>query len=329
MNLEFSLAELALIISAIIWAADYWHFEPKRKQDNKNKSAEEIKDPLIFMLARLVFIFSLVLVVIRFSPDFSLVLAIAIIVSGTIWAADKWFFASRRIQKYEQEKHQGIESEIVEPPVVEFSRFIFPVVLIVFILRGFIAEPFRIPSGSMLPTLEVGDFILVSKFNYGVRLPVINKKIIELGNPERGDVVVFRYPENPSIDYIKRVIGVPGDEIGYYNKVLYINGKMAEQQPIGDYAAGFYNFKRITEKLPDPELDHNILVSDLQAASDFVLVVPAKSYFVMGDNRDNSRDSRVWGFVPDENLVGRAFFVWMSWEWKHWPKWHRVGSVIR
>ena len=142
-------------------------------------------------------------------------------------------------------------------------------------------------------------------------------------------MVVFRYPENPSIDYIKRVIGVPGDEIGYYNKVLYINGKIAEQQPKGDYPFGYYNFKRSNEHLPDTGVKHDIIVSDLQPASDFVLLVPENRYFVMGDNRDNSRDSRVWGFVPDENLVGRAFFVWMSWEFGNWPKWHRIGNGIK
>jgi len=259
--------------------------------------------------------------------DFSLVLAIVALVSGSIWGIDKWLFAAKR-------SHENIENEMGEkltnePAVVEFSRFIFPVVLIVFLLRGFIAEPFRIPSGSMLPTLEVGDFILVSKFNYGIRIPVINKKVIDFAIPERGDVIVFRYPENPSIDYIKRVIGVPGDEIGYYNKVLHINGKRAGQQPKGDYAASFHNFKKMSEKLPSPEVNHNILVSNMQAPSDFILTVPDNSYFVMGDNRDNSRDSRVWGFVPDENLVGRAFFVWMSWEWGNWPKWGRVGTVIK
>lgn len=259
--------------------------------------------------------------------DFSLVLAIVAFVSGIIWGIDKWFFAPKRsVENIENEKGEILTNE---PAFVEFSRFIFPVVLIVFLLRGFIAEPFRIPSGSMLPTLEVGDFILVSKFNYGIRIPVINKKIIDVAIPDRGDVIVFRYPENPSIDYIKRVIGVPGDEIGYYNKILHINGKIAAQQPKGDYAASYYNFKNMSEKLPDPEVNHNILVSNLQAPSDFVLTVPDNSYFVMGDNRDNSRDSRVWGFVPDENLVGRAFFVWMSWEWGNWPKWGRVGTVIK
>ncbi len=251
--------------------------------------------------------------------DFSLILAVLIAVSGSIWAIDSWFFAAKRQTGADDSK---------EPAVVEFSRFIFPVVLIVFLLRGFIAEPFRIPSGSMLPTLEIGDFILVSKFSYGIRIPVLNKKVIELGKPERGDVIVFRYPENPSIDYIKRVIGVPGDEIAYYNKILYINGKMAKQQPVGDYSAGFLQYTRLTETLPEPAVRHDILHSASQAAADFVVVVPENGYFVMGDNRDNSRDSRFWGFVPDENLVGRAFFVWMSWEWGDWPDWKRVGTVI-
>ncbi len=254
--------------------------------------------------------------------DFSLILAILILVSGIIWAADAWFFAPRRSGA------ENAAEEIKEPAIVEFSRFIFPVVLIVFVLRGFIAEPFRIPSGSMLPTLEIGDFILVSKFSYGIRIPVINRKIIDLGKPERGDVIVFRYPENPSIDYIKRVIGVPGDEIAYYNKILYINGKMAEQQPVGPYAGGFLQYQRLTETLPDPKLKHDILHASSQAAQDFILTVPENGYFVMGDNRDNSRDSRYWGFVPDENLLGRAFFVWMSWEFGHWPKWRRIGTVI-
>ncbi|MDX1286339.1 MAG: signal peptidase I [Draconibacterium sp.] len=259
--------------------------------------------------------------------DFSLVLVIVTLVSGAIWAIDYWFLAAKRQEtgSGDSENQDGVK----EPAIVEFAKFLFPVVLIVFLLRGFIAEPFRIPSGSMLPTLEIGDFILVSKFNYGIRLPVLNKKIIETGDPERGDVVVFRYPENPSIDYIKRVIGVPGDEIGYYNKVLYINGKIAGQQPKGDYPFGYYNFKRSIENIPGPNVKHDIIVSDLQPASDFVLIVPENSYFVMGDNRDNSRDSRVWGFVPDENLVGRAFFVWMSWEFGNWPKWHRIGNGIQ
>ena len=269
--------------------------------------------------------------------DFSLVLFIITVVSGLIWLIDVKFIHSAAKSdedeidsgKNTKPMMEGIWTTFVSfKALAEFSRFIFPVVLIVFLLRGFIAEPFRIPSGSMLPTLEIGDFILVSKFNYGIRLPVLNQKVIETGTPEKGDVVVFRYPENPSIDYIKRIIGVPGDEIGYYNKVLYINGKMAEQQSKGDYPFGGISFRRLVEKKPGSELKHDIIVTDLAPASDFVLVVPENSYFVMGDNRDNSRDSRVWGFVPDQNLVGKAFFVWMSWEWGNWPKWHRIGSVI-
>jgi signal peptidase I len=139
-------------------------------------------------------------------------------------------------------------------------------------------------------------------------------------------VIVFRYPENPSVDYIKRVVGVPGDEIAYLNKVLYINGKKIEQEPLGVYQAGFPNLKRFKEDLDGVE--HDILVNIMAPAGDFVVKVPPNSYFVLGDNRDNSRDSRFWGFVPDENLVGKAFMIWMNWQWGHWPKWNRIGTII-
>lgn len=254
------------------------------------------------------------------SVDFSLVLFVLVVVTGVVWSIDHFFFEKKREAKAFEDK---IEPK--EPIIVEYARFLFPVVLIVFILRGFIAEPFRIPSGSMLPTLEIGDFILVSKFSYGVRVPVINKKVIDLGSPERGDVIVFRYPENPSIDYIKRVIGVPGDKIAYYNKTVYINDKPQNQTDKGIYEVenqGKYSHQR--EHLND--VHHDILVNPFLPASDFVIEVPAGHYFVMGDNRDNSRDSRAWGFVPDGNLVGRAFFVWMH--WNGGPGFKRIGTVI-
>ncbi|HID48172.1 MAG TPA: signal peptidase I [Chromatiales bacterium] len=210
--------------------------------------------------------------------------------------------------------------------LVEYARFLFPVVLVVLVLRSFVAEPFRIPSGSMLPTLEVGDFILVNKFTYGIRLPVLNTEILDLGAPQRGDVIVFRYPENPSIDYIKRVVGVPGDEIAYYNKVLYINGKQAKQEPKMPYQPAFPNLKRFREQLDGVE--HDILVNVMYPAGDFIVTVPPDSYFVMGDNRDNSRDSRYWGFVPEQNLVGKAMLIWMNWQWGHWPELGRIGTMI-
>lgn len=255
--------------------------------------------------------------------DFSLILLVATLATGIIWGLDALLFAKKRQTTAEVDEETGKPKE---PILVEYARFLFPVVLIVLLLRGFVAEPFRIPSGSMLSTLEIGDFILVNKFSYGIRPPVWNHKIINLSDPERGDVIVFRYPENPSIDYIKRVVGVPGDEIAYYNKVLYINGKRVEQEPLGVYQAGFPNIKRFKEQLGDVE--HDILVNVMYPAGDFVVTVPENSYFVLGDNRDNSRDSRFWGFVPDENLVGKAFMIWMNWEWGHWPKWNRIGTII-
>ena len=255
--------------------------------------------------------------------DFSLILVVATFVTGIIWGLDSLLFAKKRKASGEADEETG---KLKEPLLVEYSRFLFPVVLIVLLLRGFVAEPFRIPSGSMLSTLEIGDFILVNKFAYGIRPPVWNKKLIGIANPERGDVIVFRYPENPSVDYIKRVVGVPGDEIAYLNKVLYINGKKIDQEPLGVYQAGFPNLKRFKEDLDGVE--HDILVNIMAPAGDFVVKVPPNSYFVLGDNRDNSRDSRFWGFVPDENLVGKAFMIWMNWQWGHWPRWNRIGTII-
>ncbi|MGH8741324.1 MAG: signal peptidase I, partial [Burkholderiales bacterium] len=217
-----------------------------------------------------------------------------------------------------------------QPWWVEYSVSFFPVILIVFVLRSFLVEPFKIPSSSMVPTLLVGDFILVNKFTYGIRLPVINVKIVELGNPQRGDVMVFRYPEDPSLDYIKRVVGVPGDRLEYRNKRLSINGSPVPVRQIDDYLLKerMQFSRRYVETLNGHE--HQILLEEDAPAfvapsrsfpqagncnynmSGLVCTVPPGHYFMMGDNRDNSSDSRVWGFVPDENIVGRAFFIWLN-----------------
>ena len=262
--------------------------------------------------------------------DFSLILAIAVLVTGLIWVLDVFIVKSTASVNNKEEviiedKDKSIVFSIFSM-LAEFSRFLFPVVFIVLILRGFIAEPFRIPSGSMLPTLEVGDFILVNKFSYGIRIPVINEKVIDLGVPERGDVIVFRYPEDPSIDYIKRVVGVPGDKISYFNKELQINGKTMIMGEESVYRAGYDHVVRKKEDLLG--IKHEILINKMHPASDFSVTVPENKYFVFGDNRDNSRDSRYWGFVPDENLVGRAMVVWLSWEFGEWPKWTRIATVI-
>jgi len=263
--------------------------------------------------------------------DFSFYLFIAVVFTGFVWVIDKWFFEAKRNQVVQSssQMHTGVEisGKGKEPIIVEYSKSFFPVLLIVFLLRGFIVEPFRIPSGSMLPSLYIGDFILVNKFAYGVKLPIINKKIIELDQPERGDVVVFRYPRDPDLDYIKRVIGLPGDHIAYYNKVLYVNGKPIERIFIGQYKGpGQTSANEYSEKLKGSE--HAMLLlparpNNLQGE----YIVPEGMYFVMGDNRDNSNDSRVWGPVPESNLLGKAFMIWMHYS----DEWHfeRVGNIIK
>lgn len=257
--------------------------------------------------------------------DFSLILVVAVFITGAIWLLDKVIVnRGKKPDDIKNAPQTGIGS--VWTMLADFARFLFPVVFIVLLLRGFIAEPFRIPSGSMLPTLDIGDFILVNKFTYGIRLPAWNKKIIDIGTPKRGDVIVFRYPDDPSIDYIKRVVGIPGDKVAYYNKVLYINDKRMPQGKERVYRPGYDYIVRKSENLSGEK--HDILDNKMYPARDFVITVPPHSYFVMGDNRDNSRDSRYWGFVPDKNLVGRAMIVWFNWELGDWPRWTRIGTVI-
>lgn len=250
--------------------------------------------------------------------NFALILFVLVVISGVLWLADRFYARKRRA------------AGTPNPWWVEYGASFFPVILIVFGLRSFIVEPFKIPSGSMIPTLLVGDFILVNKFTYGIRLPVINQKIIDLGSPERGDVMVFRYPRDPSLDYIKRVVGLPGDRIEYRNKRLTINGEPVPIEAAGEYLhpERVYYSPRFEETLggkPHAVLIERDLPSYVSHPLDFPnrdrctyttagvsCTVPEGHYFVMGDNRDASSDSRVWGFVPDENIVGRAFFIWFN-----------------
>ncbi|NOY63374.1 MAG: signal peptidase I [Gammaproteobacteria bacterium] len=259
--------------------------------------------------------------------DFQTVMFFALVISGAIWAVDAFVFAPKRCLNESDaddsasshvdpsDAKQDINVRPKEPLLVEYARTFFPVILIVLLLRSFLVEPFRIPSGSMMPTLFDGDFILVNKYIYGIRLPVINKKIIDVSEPKRGDVVVFRYPKNPSQDYIKRMVGLPGDRIAYYNKTLSVNGKVVAQRVLGRYvgveaAASMSGASHRIERLGDVE--HGLLIWPERPTYEGEIEVPEGHYFVMGDNRDNSNDSRVWGFVPEENLVGRAFMVWLS-----------------
>ena len=225
-----------------------------------------------------------------------------------------------------------VTGTLKEPTWIEYSKSFFPVILAVLLLRSFLVEPFRIPSGSMMPTLLVGDFILVNKYAYGIRLPVVNKKVMELGEPERGDVVVFRFPRDPSVDYIKRVVGVPGDHVVYQDKTLYINDQKVEQMQEGSYIGIGSGLSMSGADLRSEmmgEVKHDILVVNGVGGVSTDVVVPEGHYFVMGDNRDNSNDSRYWGFVPDGNLVGKAFMIWMNWDSAAGGVgWDRIGDSI-
>jgi signal peptidase I len=285
--------------------------------------------------------------------NFALLLFLATVVTGAYWLAERFYFLPQRkraaqaiedaaaqrraeldrmgIAQVDIDVRESKERLLMQPWWLDWTAGLFPVIIAVFVLRSFLFEPFKIPSGSMIPTLLVGDLILVNKFTYGLRLPVINTKITQGNAPQRGDVMVFRYPPKPSLDYIKRVVGVPGDTVAYLNKRLTVNGKAIETQAIPEFfdEDAMRYFKQYEESLG--ERKHRLLNDDERPAfvmpmPDFqqfrencsytvegmTCKVPEGHYFMMGDNRDNSQDSRYWGFVPEKNIVGRAFFVWMN-----------------
>jgi signal peptidase I len=236
--------------------------------------------------------------------DFSLVLVILVTICGVIWLIDHFLFAKARNKSGATE----------EPIVVEYAKSFFPVLFIVLMLRSFVIEPFQIPSGSMIPTLEVGDFILVNKYHYGLRLPVVGTKIAENNAPQRGEVMVFIPPHDPRY-FIKRVVGLPGDRIDYENKILRINGEQLEVDIVDEVmietAVGMRSGILFNEQLGLVNHNAQIVASDTRGSSRTSWIVPPGHYFMMGDNRDNSADSRVWGPVPEENIVGKAIAVWM------------------
>lgn len=296
--------------------------------------------------------------------NFALLLFLAVVVTGCYWLAERFYFLPKREQAAKALEEASVKrlSELsklgidkvdgdianiaqaqekirAQPWWLDWTAGLFPVILIVFLLRSFLFEPFKIPSGSMIPTLRVGDLILVNKFHYGVRLPVINTKITEGKKPERGDVMVFRFPPKPTLDYIKRVVGVPGDEVAYLNKKLTINGKPLETAALPDFFdEDAMRYSKQFEELLGAK-KHRVLNEDdrpafVAGADNYVFKqncnysvegvvckVPEGHYFMMGDNRDNSLDSRYWGFVPDKNIVGKAFFVWMN-----FGNFKRIGS---
>ena len=270
--------------------------------------------------------------------NFALILFLLTALTGVIALADRLLLAARRAP------------DAAEPWWIEYAKSFFPVLLIVFLLRSFVAEPFKIPSSSMRPTLEVGDFILVNKFAYGLRLPIIDKKIVPIGNPKRGDVIVFRYPVNPSQDFIKRVIGLPGDEVVYKDKQLSVNGVPWPQKPDGTYGYPEGMVYVTTERLAENNGAREYDIAQNPAAQPvyplnvrtfpgrencvyndrgFTCRVPAGQYLMMGDNRDNSDDSRYWGFVPDDHIRGKAFFIWFNLDDITSLAFNRVGSGIR
>lgn len=269
--------------------------------------------------------------------NFPLLLVVATAVCGLIWLLDSLLFARKRSRRRTEEAVlQGHKADKLlpsqQPLLVEYARSFFPVLLIVLILRSFIFEPFRIPSGSMIPTLLVGDFILVNKFSYGVRLPVIHTKILDMGSPKRGDVAVFRYPINPALDYIKRVVGLPGDTIEYRDKTLFVNGEQIEMTK-GDFYKDPHSGDVVETQIEKLEnlmgVEHKMLVSaSPNSRKTGSWKIPEGQYFFVGDNRDNSNDSRYWGTVPEENLVGKAFFIWMNFS-NGSVLWSRVGDKIR
>ncbi len=270
--------------------------------------------------------------------DFPTILVAATFITGLIWAMDAVFWAPRRKQAAAALGAGGsadpdaVAATMKEPTIVEYAKSFFPVILAVLLLRSFLVEPFRIPSGSMMPTLLVGDFILVNKFDYGIRLPVVNRKIIPIHDPQRGDVVVFRFPKDPSVDYIKRVVGLPGDHVVYRDKTLFINGKQVAQIPAGTYigtGSGLSMSGAEVRREALGDTQHDILVAPNVHGVDADVIVPDGHYFVMGDNRDNSNDSRYWGFVPDRNLIGKAFMIWMNWDSAAGGVgWGRIGDSI-
>lgn len=257
--------------------------------------------------------------------DFPAILVGLTFVSGLAWLLDKILCHN--------DQYNTTQVKTILCKLLNFTGSFFLVFFIVLILRSFIVEPFRIPSGSMMPTLLIGDFILVNKYDYGLRLPVLNIKIMENKLPDRGDVVVFRYPQDPTIPFIKRVVGLPGDKYHYQNKMLFINNVLVQQVDMSIYNA-VGSGKIMDGAMLNKELlggvSYTILNVPHIPSKNIQGVVPEGHYFVLGDNRDNSKDSRYWGYVPEENLIGKAFMIWMNWDIKNDViiNWSRIGTII-
>ncbi len=355
------LSWLALPVT-LVCVVDDWFLRPRRQLATAPGAAPQlVRDaPLmtwLYTILPVLIIAAVVRLLIAETLDFSAVLLAITVVTGIVWGLDSWLFRPRRVAAARAAGRDP--GNVPEPGTVDYARSFFPVALVVLLLRSFIFEPFRIPSDSMMPTLLDGDFIIVNKYAYGLRLPVLNKKVVAIGEPKRGDVVVFRYPPNPSVNFIKRLVGLPGDHVEVRANRIYINGQPVESQPAQErFNDGCYvNFVLSHERLGGHEhlamscpvtIDRQPILSScnrravrgyvcgdddapgMGRIADYDGVVPPGQYFMMGDNRDNSDDSRGWGFVPEQNLVGRATRIWFNWDWGRsgGPMWSRIGSAI-
>lgn len=267
--------------------------------------------------------------------NFALILVILVLVSGLLILMDKFILAPQRLRRHQaQTDAKGRDTKLlIKPPVlIEYARSFFPIFLIVLLLRSFLFEPFKIPSGSLEPTLLTGDFIFVNKYQYGLRLPVLNSKFIPVSEPKLGDITVFRWPVDPSLDYVKRILGTGGDRIQYTNKQFFINGEPIPQSFVEnttnlDAQGRPWVVEKLQETIDGKTYD--IYIRPDLPADDFEVVVPPGHYFAVGDNRDDSSDSRYWGFVPEENLVGKAAMIWMSWDtYAKRIRWNRIAHLI-
>jgi signal peptidase I len=356
------LSWLALPVGLLV-IIDDWFIRPRRQI--AASPAPPADPPLmktLYMLLPLFILAAVVRLLLAERLDFSAVLFSITAITGVAWLLDIALLRPRRIQAA---RAAGKDPALIpEPGAVDYARSFFPVALVVLVLRSFIFEPFRIPSDSMMPTLLDGDFIIVNKYAYGLRLPVINRKVIPVGEPQRGDVVVFRYPRDPSVNYIKRLVGLPGDHVEVRSDRITINGQPVPFKIIAPYNDGCYINMQLAEEHLGAHVHQSMLCpvplfpstvtpagcnrsesrgyycgTDNGSAAEALLgegpafetTVPAGSYFMMGDNRDNSEDGRAWGFVPEDNLVGKATRIWFNWDLKRTggPLWSRLGSAIK
>jgi signal peptidase I len=330
--IEMLLLTATVLLGAIALVDDLW-IEPRRRLEAA-KPVHTSVGMRVVQVAFLVLMVRLAVNMVRSGAlDFSFVLVAGAAFCGAIWLLDKFILTPARLVLARQHGKPDADAAVV-PTTTEYAISFFPVIAVVLIIRSFLIEPFRIPSDSMMPTLLDGDFIFVNKYTYGLRLPVANTKIVDIGEPKRGDVIVFRLPTDPSTNYIKRLIGLPGDHVEVQDNQVIINGTPMKLTWDGFYAdsPNYIGARLGSEDLGT--IKHVVMLAKRfgsdYSGTDFDAIVPPGHYFFMGDNRNNSQDSRFpqVGFVPEENIVGRAVRIWMHWEWPKMPAWSRIGQAI-